>query len=167
MIMDKLKTLYLKFLHLLQKIINNIMYPKTLLQVGHNVEIRQQVFFDRPNQVFIGDGTFINRGCEFHIGVTTQAHIRIGRNVFIGMNSSFVCVSHDIGDMNRRAGTNVYKSITIGDGVWIGAGSTILQGVTIGQGSIIAAGSVVTKNVSSNTLVGGVPAKVIKYLNEI
>lgn len=164
---DKLKILHLKFLHLLRNFINSILYPKTLLHIGRNVEIRQQVFFDCPSQVFIGDGTFINRGCEFHIGCTTEANIRIGKNVFIGMNSSFVCVSHNIGERNRRAGTNIYKSITIGDGVWIGASSTILQGVTIGSGSIIAAGSVVTKSVPSNSLYGGVPAKAIKYLNEV
>lgn len=59
-----------------------------------------------------------------------------------------------IGNMKRRAGTNIYKSIIVEDGVWIGVGSIILQGTTIGCGSIVAAGSVVANNVSPNTLVG-------------
>lgn len=53
--------------------------------------------------------------------------------------------------------------ITIEDDVWIGFGATILSGVTIGQGAVIAAGSVVTKDVPPYAIVGGVPAKVIKY----
>lgn len=53
--------------------------------------------------------------------------------------------------------------ITVGDDVWIGYGSTILSGVTIGQGAVIAAGSVVTGDVPSYAIVGGIPAKIIKY----
>lgn len=56
------------------------------------------------------------------------------------------------------------KPITIGDDVWIGGHSTILPGVTIGNGAIVAAGAVVTKDVEPNTVVGGVPAKVIKKI---
>lgn len=70
-----MKILYLKVLQKLRKLIYHILYPKTLLHIGRNVEIREQVLFDRPNQVFIGDGTFINRGCEFCIGYMTQANI--------------------------------------------------------------------------------------------
>lgn len=165
--MNQLKIIHLKFLYFLRDFINNVLFPKHLLHAGRNVDIREHVFFDRPNQVFIGDGSFINRGCEFHIGYTTQTNICIGENVFIGMNTCFICVSHDIGDRNKRAGTNTYKSITVEDGVWIGAGSTVLQGVTIGSGSIIAAGSVVTNSVPTNCLYGGVPAKMIKYLDEV
>jgi acetyltransferase-like isoleucine patch superfamily enzyme len=52
--------------------------------------------------------------------------------------------------------------IKIGDDVWLGAGSTVLAGVTVGRGAIIAAGAVVTKDVPSFSIVGGVPAKIIK-----
>ena len=55
--------------------------------------------------------------------------------------------------------------IVIEDNVWIGENSVIQQGVTIKKGSVVAANSVVTKNVPSNVIVGGVPAKVIKYWN--
>lgn len=54
------------------------------------------------------------------------------------------------------------KPISIGDHVWIGLNATILKGVTIGEGSVIAAGSVVVKDVPAHTLVGGIPAKVLK-----
>lgn len=145
----------LRFLRFLRKINNSILYPKISLNTGRGTEIRQQVFFDHPNQVFIGDNSFVNRGCEFHTGFNKDVKIRIGQNVFIGMNVSFICVSHDIGDERKRAGSNVYKSITVEDGVWIGANSTILQGVTIGKGSIIAAGAVVVHSIPPNTMMGG------------
>lgn len=56
--------------------------------------------------------------------------------------------------------------VKIGNDVWVGAGATILPGVTIGDGCVIGAGSVVTKDVPANSLAVGVPAKVVKRLNE-
>ena len=85
----------------------------------------------------------------------------------VGYYVKFICISHKIGDREKRAGKTIYSSIIIHDGCWIGACSTILGGVTIGTGSIIAAGSVVTRNVPSNEMWGGVPAKFIKRLDVI
>lgn len=64
---------------------------------------------------------------------------------------------------DRRADM-IPSPVRIGDKVWIGANVTILPGVTIGEGAIIAAGAVVTKDVEPRTIVGGVPAKVIKRI---
>ena len=61
-------------------------------------------------------------------------------------------------------GGNQYKPVTIGNDVWIGANCTILPGVTIGNNVVVAAGAVVTKDVPDNCVVGGVPAKIIKEI---
>ncbi|GAB0173093.1 hypothetical protein NHP164001_11090 [Helicobacter trogontum] len=69
-------------------------------------------------------------------------------------------INHDINPYNRA--TTFCKPIHIGNRVWIGINATICPGVTIGENSIIAAGAVVTKDVPSNVIVGGNPAKIIK-----
>jgi len=85
-------------------------------------------------------------------------------NCDIGPNVSFVTGTHLIGKFNRRAGLGFSSRIKIGDGCWIGASVVILGGVKIGNGSVVAAGAVVINNIPKNTLVGGVPAKLIKKL---
>jgi maltose O-acetyltransferase len=103
----------------------------------------------------------INRGCYFDF----TASIIFGDNVVIGHGVTFITAGHQIGDATRRAGAVMGCSITIEDGVWIGAHATILPGVLINRGAIVAAGAVVTKNVPPNCVVGGVPAKTIKLLD--
>ena len=132
----------------------------------NNSEIRKNVFFDFPDNVKIEKNCFINRDVKFNVGYSKEARIVLSENVYIGCNVIFCCVSHEIGDSEKRAGRNIYKSIFVGKGVWIGANATILPGVHIGDGAIIAAGAVVTKDVEENCIYGGVPAKLIKRLDD-
>ena len=71
-------------------------------------------------------------------------------------------LNHDI-DPNKRS-TMHPPPIFIGNNVWIGTNATVLPGVTIGDGAIVAAGAVVNRDVSANTIVGGVPARLIKKI---
>ena len=71
-------------------------------------------------------------------------------------------LNHDLNPERRQV--CIPAPIRIGKNVWIGSNSTILPGVTIGDNSVVAAGAVVTKNVEANTIVGGVPAKIIKKI---
>jgi maltose O-acetyltransferase len=64
----------------------------------------------------------------------------------------------------RRRHLGIAKPVTIGDDVWIGGNAVILPGVTIGNNCVVAAGAVVTKDVPANSLVAGVPARIIKQL---
>jgi acetyltransferase-like isoleucine patch superfamily enzyme len=73
-------------------------------------------------------------------------------------------INHDLIPENGRK--NHYAPIKLGKNVWIGSNATILSGVTIGDWAVVAAGAVVTKDVPPYTIVGGVPAKIIKRVNE-
>ena len=112
----------------------------------------------------IGDNTFIGNESVITGG---DSFIKIGSNCDISDRVSIFSGSHEIGVKgNRRAGKGISKDIKIGKNVWIGYGSLILPGVTIEDDSIVAAGSVVIKDVKSNTIVGGNPAKIIKVLDD-
>lgn len=110
----------------------------------------------------VGERTSVNTPCIWDL----NGCITIGKRVGIGPHSLFVTGSHEIGPPEERRGACTSANIEIGDGVWIGARVTILPGVTIGDGAVIAAGSVVTRSVASNTLVGGAPARRLRYLDE-
>lgn len=126
--------------------------------------------------IVLGDRVTILRGAELmgHVEIGSQVFINrdsyirdkvtIGSNVNIGPFTRFVSDSHEVGSPRRRAGKFFADPISVGDGVWIGACVTVLGGVTIGEGAVVAAGAVVTRDVPANTLVGGVPAKVIRDL---
>ena len=77
-------------------------------------------------------------------------------------NVVLATINHDLDPAKRQSMS--YAPIHIGKNVWIGANATVLAGVTIGDGAVVAAGAVVTKDVEPNTIVGGVPAKVIKKI---
>lgn len=109
------------------------------------------------NTVF-GKRVFVNSGCKFQ----DQGGITIGDDVLVGHNCVIATLNHNPNPELR--GNLLPSSVRIGDKVWIGANVTILPGVTIGGGAIIAAGAVVTKDVPPRSLVGEVPAKVIKMI---
>lgn len=106
----------------------------------------------------LGEGVFINAGCRFQ----DQGGIYIGDRALIGHNAVIATLNHNM-DPAKRANL-LPAPVRIGNDVWLGSNVTVLPGVTIGDGAVVAAGAVVTKDVEPNTVVGGVPAKVIKKL---
>jgi maltose O-acetyltransferase len=82
----------------------------------------------------------------------------------LGHEVMLMTSSHEIGSDEHRAGPLYTAPITIKDGVWIGSRSVVLPGVTVGAGSVVAAGAIVTKDVPPHTLVGGVPARIIREI---
>ena len=120
-------------------------------------------FYGRGN-IVVGENTWIGPRCRFYSDIT--ADISIGKNCDIAPEVAFVTGSHEISDKSRRAGRGFCESIIVEDGCWIGARVTIMGGVTIGAGSIIGAGSFVNRNISSNRIAVGVPAKVIRQLDD-
>lgn len=84
-------------------------------------------------------------------------NIKIGNGVYI--SEGVTIIDSDVHSLNEKKNS---EPIVIGDNVWIGINATILKGITIGDGAVIAAGSVVTKDIPPKSLVGGVPAKVLR-----
>lgn len=97
--------------------------------------------------------------------VNGNGSVTIGDNCDIAPEVAFQTGGHEIGSKERRAGEGLVKHIKVGNGCWIGARSTILGDVQIGDGSVVAACACVCKDVESDTLVGGVPAREIKKLS--
>lgn len=113
--------------------------------------------------VSIGPGTFVGAGSRF-VG-SPKARVTVGANCDVSTDVLLVTGSHEVGGPEHRAGAGYSSPITVGDGCWIGARVVVLGGVTIGAGSIVGAGSVVTKDVPPNSIVVGVPAKVLRSLD--
>ena len=114
-------------------------------------------YADFGRNIHFGKHVFVNSSCHFQ----DQGGIFIGDHVLIGHNVVLATINHDLNPYDRH---NIYKPIRIGNRVWIGSNAVITQGVTIGDGAVIAAGAVVTKDVPENTVVGGIPAKVIRKI---
>lgn len=107
----------------------------------------------------IGKNVFINADCSFlDIGGIT-----IEDDVLIGPKVSLVTESHPLDPAERKS--LVVKPVVIKRNAWIGAGAIILPGVTIGENAVVAAGAVVNKDVPANTVVAGIPAKVIRNID--
>ena len=123
-----------------------------------DVRILTPFICDFGNRVTFGKGVFINHsailsasgGIEFEDGSMAAPGLRIAT------------INHD---MNERHTTYTYGKVTVKKNAWLGMNVTICPGVTIGEYAVVAAGAVVTKDVPAYAVVGGVPARVIRYLD--
>jgi acetyltransferase-like isoleucine patch superfamily enzyme len=137
----------------------------TRLLLGTRVHVEHNVFFKIESDsatLRIGDYTFIGNGTQFDV---TQ-HVEVGKKVLIAPGCFIVDHNH-----NHMAGTTIADQgccsarVSIEDGAWLGAHAVILPGVTIGAGAVVAAGAVVSRDVAPNSIVAGVPARVVAYRN--
>jgi len=115
-------------------------------------------------------GKNIHAGKEFlanvNVTILDIAPVTIGDYVMIGPNTLITTVGHPLSPKARRAHKAQAQPVVIGDDVWIGGNVVILPGVSIGNNVVIAAGAVVTKDIPDNVVVGGVPAKVIRTIED-
>ena len=122
---------------------------------------------ETPIYCAYGSHTSIGDGCWFNTGTTLidDAAITIGKRVLFGPHVTVATAGHPIDPAVRRTGVQFSAVVTIEDDVWVGANVTILPGVRIGYGSVVAAGAVVGSHVPPMTVVGGVPARVIRPIS--
>ncbi len=113
-----------------------------------------------------GRNLVVGDDVDFALGVlvTTAGGVTIGSRTLIGYGSRILSTNHVIPPRPGRVfGSGHEKApVVIGSDVWIGAGCTILPGVTIGEGAVIASGAVVSRDVDAFSIVGGVPARLLK-----
>ncbi|MFC0426094.1 sugar O-acetyltransferase [Chryseobacterium scophthalmum] len=133
-----------------------------LNQEVQNVAVFMPLYINYGKNINIGKNVFINFDCTF----LALGGITIEDDVLIGPKVSLITENHPL-DPKLRNGL-IGKPIHIKKNVWIGANVTVLPGVTIGENAVIAAGAVVSKDVPDNVVAGGIPAKIIKKIeNEI
>ncbi len=138
------------------------------IQIGNRVSIGKFAII-RPSNSYGGEiGEGLKIGNNSNIGpysyIGCSGYIEIGNNVMISPRVSIYAENHvfDRTDIPMKEQGVKKQFVTIEDDCWIAANSIILAGVTIGKGSVVSAGSVVTKDVPPYSLVGGVPARIIK-----
>ena len=127
-------------------------------EIDESVAVFTPLYINYGKHTRIGKSVFINFDCTFLDlgGITIEDHVQIAPKV------SLLSEGHPVAPENRHCLT--VGRIHIKRNAWIGANATILAGVTIGEKAVVAAGAVVSKDVPDNTIVGGIPAKIIKHI---
>jgi len=128
-------------------------------EIDESVAVFTPLYINYGKHTKIGKNVFINFDCVF----LDLGGITIEDNVLIAPKVSLLSEGHPVLPEDRQS--LVPGHIRIKKNAWIGAGATILPGVTIGENAVVAAGAVVSKDVADNTIVGGMPAKIIKTIS--
>lgn len=127
---------------------------------GPGSEIRPPFYCDYGYSIRIGARTFAN----FGLVALDVAPIVVGDDVQIGPNVQLLTPTHPVEAEARRAKREAAKPIAIGSNVWLGGGVIVLAGVTIGENTVVGAGAVVTRDLPSDVVAVGVPARVTRSL---
>jgi len=130
-----------------------------LKNFGKDNRVGANVYFGGGEDVEVGNHCQINKGA-------CLVNIKLGDYVMIAPDAVFLFQTHNSDRIDvpmAKQGKTIHKQSIVADDVWVGQRAIILPGITIGNGAIIGAGAVVTKDVPPYAVVGGVPAKIIKY----
>lgn len=146
------------------------MIRKLIKNIGSNPFFEPNIRLEYGDNIIAGDNFYMNFDCT----ILDVATVRIGNNVMFGSRVTLATPMHPLLADERMSkeypdgfhDLEYAKPITIEDDVWVCSNVTIIGGVTIGKGSVIGAGAVVTKSVPENSLVMGVPAKVVRKITE-
>lgn len=135
-------------------------YSNLFGDVGNHLTIEQPFICDYGFNIFFGDQVFLNFDCI----LLDSAPINIGNRVMLAPSVRIYTATHPLDHQRRNSGQEFAKPVTIGDDVWLGGSVIVNPGVKIGARSVIGSGSVVVKDIPSDVLAAGNPARVIKAI---
>ncbi|RCX17391.1 maltose O-acetyltransferase [Fontibacillus phaseoli] len=127
---------------------------------GEHVYIEPTFRCDYGSNIYVGNHFYANFDCV----ILDVCEVHIGDYCFMAPGVHIYTATHPLNPTDRNSGVEFGKPVKIGNNVWIGGRAVIVPGVTIGDNVVIAAGAVVTKDVPNGAVVGGNPAKIIKYV---
>ena len=164
-----IRSFYFK-IRLRKSFLNNKIETGIRVEYPKNLELGSNSYFGFDCKIYASEFSKVKIGsnCSFNSNVMINARgkggIIIGDNVLIAPNVVLRSSDHSFDDLEKTINKQGMKdgTIMIENNVWIGSNSVILKNITIGEGSVIAAGAVVTRDIEPYTVVGGVPAKIIK-----
>lgn len=130
--------------------------------VGESVVVRPPLRCDYGAPVAIGSRTFVNYDCV----LLDVVSITIGADCQLGTRVQLVTATHPIDPAARRHGWEYGRPIAIGNNVWLGAGVVVGPGVAIGDDTVVGAGAIVTRDLPGGVVAAGVPARVIRKIEE-
>jgi maltose O-acetyltransferase len=131
-------------------------------QLGKNSIVEPPFYCSYGRNIYIGDHVFLNVLCT----ILDCNEVRIGNHVMIGPAVQIYTAAHELQARARNQGLEVAKAIVIEENVWVGGGAILLPGVRIGRNAVVGAGAVVSRDVPTNTVVVGNPARVIREIEE-
>jgi len=145
------------------QVIRRVVCRGIFLKAGRDINVEKGAYF--------GDGSELTIGDRSGIGINAQitGKVTIGSDVMMGPDVVILTGNHAFDRIDipmKQQGRQPPKPVTIKDDVWIGFRVIILPGVTVGSGAILGAGAVVAKDVPDYAIVGGNPARIIRFRNE-
>lgn len=138
--------------------VNRVFSELTNKTVDDSLFLIPPFYTDFGQNIHIGKNVFVNHACTF----MDRGGITLEDNVLVGPKVNLITTNHPTEPGQRRS--TISKPIVLKQGAWVGANVTVMPGVTIGENAIVGAGAVVTKDVPANSIVAGVPARVVKHL---
>ena len=144
--------------------LRNVLARYLISNFGRSVRVNPKANFGSGRRIEVGNN------CNLSSGLRVIGDLKLGNDVMLGPEVVFISYNHKVTDLElpmRAQGATDSKPIIVGNDVWIGMRVIVMPGIKIGSHSIVAAGSVVTKDVPEWGIVGGNPAKVIKYRKDV
>jgi len=161
---DVLVPLWLRALDAFRLRRRRLFYGLALGRMGRGCRFANGLVLQGHRHIELGDRVHVNDQVVLQAGPGSR--LRVGHDVTLSFGAKVMTGQYPLATGGHDRERHRYESVEIGDGAWIGAGAIVLPGARIGAGAIVAAGAVVTGEIPARALCGGVPARVLRRLDE-